>query len=138
MISIIGMFALGSQIAKHRYIRALNNPAKVKIKDNLILKIVDDERIILVIEEVILENNYPVITNDITRAMYSVSPLIARIYSNFIGTEASVAITGASAMFKKYCKDLEEAKAGKELERLGINANVAMPEIPKGENQKNR
>lgn len=137
-VPLILLFAFGSQTAKFVFIRALNNPEKVKVKDKLLIKIVDDERIIQVIENVLIMKRYPVVTNDISRAMYSISPLIAKIYGNFIGAETNVAIKGANAMFEKYCKDLEEAKAGKELERLGIAANVAMPEIPKGQNIKNK
>jgi hypothetical protein len=101
------IFAIGSQFTKIVFCNALKNPAKVKIKDKLLINITNDERTIRVIEKVLIRNNYKIITSDISRAMYSVSPLIAKIYENFVGVETLTAIKSANEIFKKNGKDIE-------------------------------
>lgn len=122
--------AIASQNTKFIFTRALKSPSKVKIKDELLYKFLDDERIILIIERVLISKNYPIITSDISRAMYSVSPIIAKIYANLVGTETKIAVKSANDMLKKYLQDVEEAKLGEELVRIGINTKVNKAVIP--------
>lgn len=83
---------LWNKSGKKVFVKALENPSKVKIKDNIFIKRVNDEAAINIIEEVLLERKIPIITDDIVRSMYSISPCYAKKYSKFIGEKTEVAV----------------------------------------------
>jgi len=117
---ILIMFKFGNQVAKYIFIRSLANPYKVKIKDKLFISIVSDEAALNIIEKVLISKRFNMITDQIARSMYSISPFIAKMYAKRIGEDTEIAIKNARLEYNKYLKDIENEKLDKELKRFGV------------------
>lgn len=117
---ILIMFKFGNQVAKYIFIKSLANPNKVKIKNKLFIRIVHDGPALNVIEKVLISKKLNIITDQIVRSMYSISPFIAKIYTKHIGEPSEIAINNVRTEYSKYLENIEKEELDRELKRFGV------------------